>query len=54
MVVLNSFLVYKRDFSIRISLNFVPSGKIKNKSELVLMTAWHRTGDKSLSEPMMI
>ena len=35
------------------SLNFVPEGPIDNKSSLVQIMAWHRTGDKPLPEPMM-
>ena len=39
---------------IQISLKFVPKGPINNISALVQMMAWHRLGDKPLSEPMMI
>ena len=39
--------------SIKISLNIVPYGPIDNKSVLVQIMAWHRTGHESLSEPMM-
>ena len=38
---------------IQISLKFVPRSPIDNKSALVLVMAWHRTGDKPLSEPML-
>ena len=38
---------------IRISMKFVPKGPIDNKSVLVQVIAWHRTGDKPLSEPML-
>ena len=40
--------------SIKISLKFVPDGPINNIPALVKMTAWCRTGDKPLSEPMMV
>ena len=39
---------------IRISLKFVPKGPINNKSALVQIMAWCRSGDKPLSEPMMV
>ena len=39
--------------SINMSLKFVPKGKINNKSALVEVMAWRRTGDKPLSEPML-
>ena len=39
--------------SIEISLKFVPKGRIKNIPALVPTMAWHRPGDKPLSEPMM-
>ena len=39
---------------IKISLKFVPIGLIDNKWELVQIVAWHRPGDKPLSEPMMV
>ena len=39
--------------SIRISLKFVPKGPIDNKSALVQVMAWCRTGNKLLPEPMM-
>ena len=35
-------------------LNFVPKGPINNIPALVQIMAWHRPGDKSLSEPMMV
>ena len=40
--------------SIAISLKFVPKGAINNISALVQIMAWRRSGDKPLSEPMMI
>ena len=39
--------------SINISLKFVPRGPINNIPTLVKVMAWHRPGDKPLSEPMM-
>ena len=40
--------------SIDISLKFVPKGPIDQIPALVQIMAWHRPGDKPLSEPMMI
>ena len=40
--------------SIKISLQFVPRGPIDNISTLVQVMAWRRSGDKPLSEPMMV
>ena len=40
--------------SIKISLKFVPKGPINNNPALVQIMAWRRSGDKPLSEPMMI
>ena len=42
------------EFLLKISLKFVPRGPINNISTLVQMMAWRRTGDKPLSEAMMI
>ena len=39
---------------IKISLKFVPRGPINNILALVQIMAWHRTGDKPLSEAMMV
>ena len=39
--------------SIKISLKFVPKLQINNIPALVQIMAWHRPGDKPLSEPMM-
>ena len=38
----------------KISLKFVPKGPINNIPALVQIMAWRRTGDKPLSEPMMV
>ena len=40
--------------AINISLSFVPEGPIDNIPTLVQIMAWHRSGDKPLSEPMMV
>ena len=39
---------------IKISQLFVSKGLIDNKTPLVQVMAWHRTGDKPLPEPMLI
>ena len=39
---------------IKISLKFVPKGPINNILALVQIMAWRRSGDKPLSEPMMV
>ena len=39
--------------SIWIPLKFVPKGPINNKSALVQVMAWRRTGDKPLPEPRL-
>ena len=38
----------------KISLKFVPKGQINNNPALVQVIAWRRSGDKPLSEPMMV
>ena len=40
--------------SIEISLKFVPIGPINNIPALVQIMAWRRSGDKPLSEPMLV
>ena len=40
--------------SIKISLKFVPGGRIYNIPALVQVMAWRQPGDKPLSEPMMV
>ena len=37
-----------------ISMKFVPKGPINNIPALVQIMAWRRSGDKPLSEPMMV
>ena len=39
---------------IEISMKFVPKGPINNIPALVLIMAWRRSGDKPLSESMMV
>ena len=39
---------------IKISLKFVPNGPISNIPALIQIMAWRRSGDKPLSEPMMV
>ena len=39
---------------IKISLKFVPKGPINNNPALVQIMVWRRSGDKPLSEPMMV
>ena len=48
------FLNKTLTISIKISLNFVPKGPIDNIPALFQIMAWHRRGDKPLSEPMMV
>ena len=40
--------------SIQILLKFVPKGPISNIPSLTQIMAWRRSGDKPLSEPMMV
>ena len=53
--------IFKRIFfnenvwiSIKISMKFVLKGSINNIPALVQIMAWRRSGDKPLSEPMMV
>ena len=39
---------------IKISLKFVPKGPINNNPALVKIMAWRRSGDKPLSDPMVV
>ena len=48
------FLNENARISIKISLKFVPKGSINNNPALVQIMAWRRSGDKPLSEPMMV
>ena len=38
---------------IKISLKFVPKGRVDNNPALVKIMTWCRIGDKPLSEPML-
>ena len=40
--------------SIKIWMNFIPKDLINNITALVQIIAWHRPGDKPLSEPMTV
>ena len=42
------------NISIQISLNFAPKGPIGNKSALVQVMDWCRTGGKPLLEPILV
>ena len=44
-------IFFNENAMIKILLKFVPEGAIDNKSTLVWVMAWRRTGDKPLSEP---
>ena len=39
---------------VEISLKYIPKGAINNIPALVQIMAWRRSGDKPLSEPMMV
>ena len=47
------FMNGKMCILIPISLKFVPRGPIDNMSALVQLIAWHQTGEKPLSEPLL-
>ena len=40
--------------SLKIPLKFVPRGPINTITALVQKMSWHRSGDKPLSEPMVV
>ena len=48
------FLNENGRISIEISLEFVPKGSINEIPALMQIMVWHRSGDKLLSEPIMI
>ena len=48
------FLDENEWISIKISLKFVPKVRINNTPALVWIMAWRRSGDKPLSEPMVV
>ena len=47
------FMNEKLYILIQISLKFFGKGQIDNESALVQVMAWHWTGDKPLTEPML-
>ena len=47
------FLNENDNIPIGISLKLVPRGPVNNKSALIQVMAWRRTGDKPLPEPVM-
>ena len=47
------FMNEKFGILILISLKFVPKVPIHNKTALVQVMSWHRTGDKPLYEPLL-
>ena len=47
------FLNEKNCTFVPISIEYTPKGPIINMPVLVQMMAWHRTGDKPLSEPVV-
>ena len=48
------FLNENISISFKISMKFVPNGLINNIPTFVQIMAWRRTGDKPLSEPMIV
>ena len=48
------FLNEYEHYWIKISLKFVPKPPINNIPALAQIMAWHRSGDKPLSKPMMV
>ena len=50
----NAFSWMKMYILSKISLKFVPNGPINNIGTLVQIMAWHRSGDKPLSESMLV
>ena len=48
------FLIENVWISVTMSLKFVSRGPISNIPTLVQVMAWHRPGDKPLSEPLMV
>ena len=52
--ILNSFFSENVSVSIKISIKFLPRCPINNIPALVQIMAWRRTGDKPLSQPMMV
>ena len=48
------FLEWKSRIFIKVPVKFVPRGLINNVPALVQVMSWRRTGDKPLSEPMVV
>ena len=48
------FLNESDKIPIQITQKLIPRSPIDNKPALVQVMAWHRTGDKLLSEPMLV
>ena len=48
------FLNENVSIAIQISLKFVPKGPINNIPSLIKIMAWRRSGEKPLSEPMLV
>ena len=48
------FLSENIRISSKITLKFVPTGPVNNIPALVQIVAWRRSGEKPLSEPMMV
>ena len=52
--ILKSIFLNENDsIAIKISMKFVPRSPFDNKSALVQVMAWRRTGDKPLPESML-
>ena len=51
--ILRCIFLNENNIPIGISLKLVPRGPINNKSALIQVMAWRRTGDKPLPEPVM-
>ena len=50
----NILLIENVGISIKILRKFVPKGPINNITALVQIMAWRQTGNKPLSEPMVV
>ena len=53
-ILIGLFLNKNLWISIKISLKFVPMGPINNIPALIQIMAWRQSGDKPLSEPMLV
>ena len=54
MTLSNVFLSENIRILSKISMKFVPTGPVNDIPALVQIVAWRRSGDKPLSEPMMV